>query len=295
MTAMDSPEAAAPSDAPFMVELERFHGPLHLLLHLIREQEYDIFDIPIHHITDQFLVAVKGIGAGQLDSAGEFLEMAATLIRIKAQMLLPRPMEDDGEDPRAELVRRLLEYEQIREITQRMERAEAERARRRPKGYLEDRPRPSPEELPLETRWEEVLAAALGVKMPETIDREHRVTPRTVSMEEKAILILETLSRDSGVEFRALLSSVDEDLHRMHGVMTFLAGLELSRRRRIHLRQTRPFHELWLYRRDDVGHGSMDPADGLADGIDGFAARRLEDGFATQPGASSTPTPEEQP
>ncbi|TVR61556.1 MAG: segregation/condensation protein A [Gemmatimonadales bacterium] len=272
-------------DAPFMVELERFHGPLHLLLHLIREQEFDIFDIPIHHITDQFLVAVKGIGAGELDSAGEFLEMAATLIRIKAQMLLPRPVEEDGEDPRAELVRRLLEYEQIREITQRMERAEAERARRRPKGYLEDRPRPSPEELPLETTWDEVLAAALGVKVPEAVDREHRVTPRTVSMEEKAILILERLNRDSGVEFRSLFSSVQDDVHRMHGVMTFLAGLELSRRRRIHLRQTRPFHELWLYRRDDPGSGAGAVADGFGDGIDDFAARPLD--------RSPSPPPEE--
>ncbi len=275
------------SDAPFMVELERFQGPLHLLLHLIREQEFDIFDIPIHNITDQFLVAVKGIGAGQLDSAGEFLEMAATLIRIKAQMLLPRPVETDGEDPRAELVRRLLEYEQIREITQRMERAEAERARRRPKGYLEDRPRPSPEELPLETTWEEVLAAAMGVKTPEPVDREHRVTPRTVSMEEKAILILDRLSRDSGVEFGSLLTSVQDDVQRMHGVMTFLAGLELSRRRRVHLRQTRPFHELWLYRRDEPGSGAGAVDDEFSDGIDDFAAR-------VRAGALPAPTPEDQ-
>ena len=291
-----NPVAEASSDTPFIVELERFQGPLHLLLHLIREQEYDIFDIPIHSITEQFLMAVKGLGAGQLDSAGEFLEMAATLIRIKAQMLLPRPMEEDGEDPRAELVRRLLEYEQIREITQRMERAEAERARRRPKGYLEDRPRPSPEELPLETLWDEVFSAAMAVKVPEPVDRDHRVTPRTVSMEEKAILILETLSRDSGVEFRALFSSVEGDLQRMHGVMTFLAGLELSRRRRIHLRQTRPFHELWLYRRDDPGPDSMDPSEGLAngltDGIDDFEARSPGD---AQKGMPREPTQEEEP
>ena len=99
-----------------LVELDRFQGPLDLLLHLIRQQDIDIFDIPISAITDQFLAAVEEIGVEDLDQAGEFLEMAATLIRIKAQMLLPRPGDEDEEDPRAELVRRLLEYEQSREI-----------------------------------------------------------------------------------------------------------------------------------------------------------------------------------
>jgi len=233
--------------ADFMVELERFHGPLHLLLHLIRRQDIDIFDIPIHRITAQFLAAVKGIGADRLDSAGEFLEMAATLIRIKAQMVLPRPSDEEDDDPRAELVRRLLEYEQIREITRLMERAEAQRARMRGKGYVEDRPRPAAEEVPLETTWDDVFQAALEVRPPEPVDREHRVVPRTVSMEEKAVLILNTLREKDGVEFARLVAPFGE---RMHGVMTFLAGLELSRRRRIHLRQTVPFHELWLYARE---------------------------------------------
>ena len=100
-----------------LVEVDRFQGPLDLLLHLIRTQDIDVFDIPISRITDQFLQAIQGIDADDLDRAGEFLEMAATLIRIKAQMLLPRPGDDEEEDPRAELVRRLLEYEQIREIS----------------------------------------------------------------------------------------------------------------------------------------------------------------------------------
>ncbi len=243
-----TPEGLEPEPAAdFMVELERFQGPLHLLLHLIRRQDIDIFDIPIHRITAQFLVAVKGIGVERLDSAGEFLEMAATLVRIKAQMVLPRPSDEEDEDPRAELVRRLLEYEQIREITRLMERAEAERARMRGKGYVEDRPRPAAEEVPLETTWDEVFEAALEIRPPDPMDREHRVTPRTVSMEEKAVLILNALRQEKGVEFARLVEPFGE---RMHGVMTFLAGLELSRRRRIHLRQTVPFHELWRYARE---------------------------------------------
>lgn len=236
-----------------VVEIERFQGPLDLLLHLIRTQDIDILDIPIHSITEQFLQAIQGLAADDLDGAGEFLEMAATLIRIKAQMLLPRPSEDDDEDPRAELVRRLLEYEQIREVTDRLRVAEAERGRRFGKGYVPVRPKRAASEEPLETTWEEVFEAALQVRLPEPRDRRHhRVTPRTVSMEEKAVLILDALKDSSRVEFAKLVRGFRD---RMHGVMTFLAGLELTRRRLLLLRQTRPFADLWIYRRDDGPEG----------------------------------------
>ena len=232
----------------FLVEIDRFQGPLDLLLHLIRTQDIDIFDIPIATITDQFLKAIKSLDARDLDGAGEFLEMAATLIRIKAQMLLPRLSEDEDEDPRAELVRRLLEYEQIREITSRLRVAEADRERRFGKGFIPVRPRPNLAEVPLETTWDEVFAAALGVDMPAPRHVEHRVTTRPVSMEEKAVLILDALRQNARVQFSRLLSGFKE---RSHGVMTFLAGLELTRRRMLVLRQTKPFAELWIYRREE--------------------------------------------
>lgn len=248
-------------DSFFVVEIERFQGPLDLLLHLIRTQDIDIFDIPIATITDQFLRAIKSLGADDLDGAGEFLEMAATLIRIKAQMLLPRLGEDDEEDPRAELVRRLLEYEQIREITTRLRVAEAERERRFPKGYIPLRPKPELADVPLETTWDEVFAAALSVEMPVPRHVDHRVTTRPVSMEEKAILILDALRQTARVQFSRLLAGFRE---RSHGVMTFLAGLELTRRRVLVLRQAKPFAELWLYRRDEetgiVGDGGSEPS-----------------------------------
>ena len=243
-----SERIAAGRDDFLLVEIERFQGPLDLLLHLIRTQDIEIFDIPISKITDQFLQAIRGLDATDLDGAGEFLEMAATLIHIKSQMLLPRPSEDEDEDPRAELVRRLLEYEQIREISQRLRSAEADRSRRFGKGYVPPRPKKPVEDVPLETTWEEVFEAALEVEMPIPQDRTHRVTTRTVTMEEKAVLILDALKRTTRVEFAKLLKGFQE---RSHGVMTFLAGLELTRRRLLFLRQTRPFAELWIYRRDD--------------------------------------------
>lgn len=241
-------EGTAQREGFLLVEIDRFQGPMDLLLHLIRTQDIDVFDIPIARITDQFLQAIRGIQAHDLDSAGEFLEMAATLIRIKAQMLLPRSSEEEDDDPRAELVRRLLEYELIREVSQRLSAAEADRARRFGKGFSPPRPRRPMAETPLETTWDEVFEAALRVEMPEPRHLQHRVTPRTISMEDKVVLILDALRDHTGVEFTRLLAGFQE---KMHGVMTLLAGLELTRRRMLFLRQTAPFAELWIYRRED--------------------------------------------
>ena len=103
-----------------VVDIERFQGPLDLLLHLIRTQDVEIFDIPIAKITDQFLHAIKGLQVSDLDGAGEFLEMHVTsLIHIKRRCFCRARRDEDEDDPRAELVRRLLEYEQIRDVSQR--------------------------------------------------------------------------------------------------------------------------------------------------------------------------------
>ncbi len=252
--ALNAPAAPAEQEGLFVVDIDRFQGPLDLLLHLIKQQDIDIFDIPIARITEQFLRAVRGLEALDLEGAGEFLEMAATLVHIKAQMLLPRHDEEEDEDPRAELVRRLLEYEQIREVATRLSTAEADRARRFGKGYVPPRPRPPMEEVPLETTWDDVFEAALAVTVPERHHPSHRISTRTVAMEDKIELILETLARAVRVEFSKLLRPWKE---KMHGVMTLLASLELSRREQITLRQARHFAELWLYRRDNGGDGAV--------------------------------------
>ncbi len=241
-------ERATEREGFFLVEFERFQGPLDLLLHLIRSQDIDIFEIPISTITKQFLHAIGELDPHDLDGAGEFLEMAATLVRIKAQMLLPSSDDEEDGDPRAELVRRLLEYEQIREISVRLRSAEADRGRRFGKGYVPPRPKMPQATVPLETTWDEVYAAGLLVEMPVPREREHRITIRTVSMQAKVVVILDALRQEPRVEFTRLLTGFTG---RMHGVMTFLAGLELTRRGVLLLRQTRPFSELWIYRRNE--------------------------------------------
>lgn len=240
----------------FVIDLDRFQGPLDLLLHLIKQQDIDIFDIPISRITKQFLVVVSDIEARDLENAGEFLEMAATLVRIKAQMLLPRPEGDEDEDPRAELVRRLLEYELIREISTRLQVSEADRARRFSKGYVPPRRRSVIIDTPLETTWEEVFEAALRVELPDPSIIDHPVTLRPVAMEEKVDLILDTLRKIERVRFSSLVKPWRE---RMHGVMTFLASLELGKRREVALQQAAPFQELWLSRGDGREPDALEP------------------------------------
>src|SRR5262245_18712983 len=126
MTLPEAPTTALGAGPGFVVELDAYSGPLDLLLHLLREEQLEIADIPIARIADQFLQAIHELG---LNQAADYLDMASRLVRLKAQMLLPRNVEDDSwEDPRAELVRRLLEYQQIREIAVWMGRAAERRA-----------------------------------------------------------------------------------------------------------------------------------------------------------------------
>ena len=232
-------------DGLLVVETERFHGPLDLLLHLIRTQDIDIFDIPIARITRQFLEAIEVLAGTDVDEAGEFLEMAAALVRIKARMLLPAPEGEEDHDPRAELVRRLLEYEMIREVASRLRAAENDRGRRFEKGYVQPRPRLRSAEVPLTVTREELMAAALRIEVPVQRDVAHRVAARRVAMREKVGLIVDTVRRSRRIEFASLVAPWRD---RMHGVMTLLAGLELGRRRVVSLRQREHFSPLWFYR-----------------------------------------------
>jgi segregation and condensation protein A len=243
-------------DVGFVVELDRFTGPLDLLLHLIREQDINIFDIPISQITSQFLAAIEGVERLGLDRAGEFLEMAALLIRIKAQMVLPQRLGEGEalEDPRAELVRRLLEYEHFREAAARMAVAEAARRRLFKRGYIPPRAAPPPV-LELTLTWEELFNAALVAGERARPRAEHHVRPRAVPVEDKMALISQVLTRIPRIEFQRLIRPFSD---RLHTVVTLLAGLELAKRREVTMRQSRPFTPLWFYRRRDAGTDATD-------------------------------------
>ena len=224
------------TDQPFVVQLDSFSGPLDLLLHLIREQEIDIADIPIASIADQFLAVIGQLG---LNQAADYLEMAARLLRIKIQLLLPRPLDDDEwEDPRAELVRRLLEYEQIREVADWLSVRASARAERFPRGWLPDPPElPAPE---IVIDLDDVVRAVEQVidALPQPII--HRVVPRPLDIEGATKRIRELLAVRARLDFHEI---VGERPHVSLVISVLIALLELARLGEARLVQPKPFEE----------------------------------------------------
>ncbi|MFQ5690205.1 MAG: segregation and condensation protein A [Gemmatimonadota bacterium] len=241
--------------APFVVDLDRFHGPLDLLLHLIRSQDIDIFDIPIAVITGQFQSALAAsLDRLELERAGEFLELAATLVRIKAQLLLPGSVEHGWEeDPRAELVRRLLEYEYFQEVAHVLSAAENDRARHFGKGYVEPRPVAELARERLDVGLEDFLAAARRIPEPGP-EPVHTAPSTVVKVEEKIALVRRIVARRTRLAFRRLFPSWRA---RAHVVAALLACLELARQQVLRIEQTRHFEAIWLFRGE-----RSDPASG---------------------------------
>jgi segregation and condensation protein A len=220
--------------AGFVVELEQFSGPLDLLLHLIREDEVDITDLPIAKIADQFLAVINELG---LNQAADYLEMAARLLRIKAQVLLPRRLGDDEwEDPRSELVRRLLEYQQIRELVTWLQQTAARRAESFGRGY--EPPAPDLPPAPLEIELNDLLAAAERViaLIPEPM--LHRVVPRPLDVEGATARIHALLA--ARAEF-AWTDVVGPGASVVDVLSAFIALLELAKRGTVKLAQPEPF------------------------------------------------------
>lgn len=235
--------AAAPTlgSLGFVVRLDAFSGPLDLLLHLLREEQLDIADIPIARIADQFLAAIHELG---LNQAADYLEMASRLVRLKAQMLLPRNQEGEGwEDPRAELVRRLLEYQQIKEIAHWMSASADRRALRFARGYFPLPPDIPPPPLTLDLL--ELLGAVERVVAGILHPIMHSVVARPLDVEGAAARIQALfLTRDQFIWTEALgrhptISDV---------LSLLLALLELARRGQCSMTQPAVFAPLVIRR-----------------------------------------------
>ena len=225
------------------VFLEAFEGPLDLLLYLIRRHSLDILDIPMAELTRQYMEYVEMMRATQLELAAEYLLMAALMIEIKSRMLLPRPKRDDAaepEDPRAELVRRLLEYERMKKGAAAI--AEAPVAGRDfslVEVYIEQA---LAERLPgvgvpdLSEAWRSILARA-------RMTRHHKISREQLSVRAHMSRILKALAPGAFVEFSELFVPG-------HGVpvlvVSFLALLELSREALIEMSQKSPFDPIYV-------------------------------------------------
>ena len=241
MSAPPFPNPVVGEQAGFIVELEQFSGPLDLLLHLINEDELDITDLPIARIADQFLAVISEL---RLNQAADYLEMAARLLRIKAQLLLPRRLGDDEwEDPRAELVRRLLEYQQIRELVDWLGQAAARRAEQFGRGF-----RPEPAEAPpapLVIELNDLLAAAERViaLIPEPV--LHRVVPRPLDVEGATARIEGLLATR---ERCGWLDIVGDRPTIVDVLSAFIALLELAKRGALRVSQEGPFTPIVIQR-----------------------------------------------
>ena len=232
----------------FDVHLSNFEGPLDLLLHLIRKNEMDIYDIPMAEITRQYLTILDVMQELNLDVAGEFLLMAATLLHIKSRLLLPSsdPEEDaaEEEDPRAELVRRLLEYQKYKEAAATIERypwlgREV---------FARDFPAPELMEGG-ETELEAVglfeLVEAFRALLKEAPEPYvHEVEVERLSVSDRINAVLSLLMTRGSLAFMELFSGRPD---RPEVVVTFLAMLELVKLRAIRLMQNGRFGPIWLY------------------------------------------------
>ena len=225
------------------VFLEAFEGPLDLLLYLIRRQNFNILDIPLAEVTRQYLVYVEQIRRHNLELAADYLLMAALLIDIKSRMLLPIKKADTGEevdDPRAELARRLLEYERIKSGSQQLDRLPLiDRDFFRAQVYVEQAvaPRlPQVNALDLRSAWADVLRRA-------RLTQHHHIAREQLSVREFMTRVLRTLRHRRFAEFGELF---DPGLGAQVAVVTFIALLELAREALIEITQAEPFAPIYV-------------------------------------------------
>ena len=228
--------------------LETFEGPLDLLLYLIRKQNINVLDIPMAELTRQYLGYVEMMRRTQLELAAEYLLMAAVLIEIKSRLLLPKPPAltgDEADDPRAELVRRLLEYERMKAGAKAIDDMPlAERdfalvrvwfdrvaAARLPDVHPDD----------LKTAWAGLVARA-------RVNRHHLVTREQLSVRSQMIRLLKLLEPGRFFEFTTLFDD-RVDVPRL--VITFLAILELAREHLLDIAQAEPYAPIYVQRRGD--------------------------------------------
>lgn len=266
----------------YSIELQNFKGPLDLLLFFIKRDEIDIYDIPISSITQEFLDYVRIMELLDLELAGEFVVMAATLVGIKAQMLLPRDVRTgpdgqvvDDDDPRAELVQKLLEYKRYKEAAESLsEQADEQR-------YVMYRQLFEAEELQASEagNYRNATLFDLLKALKRAIDRApdspepHVVTRFPITVEEKSAEIVHTLNVRGSIRFFELITG----LPRLHIVVTFLALLELAKNSFIRIQQDEGFDDILVVKRTEEAQG---PANDATD----------SDDPATKPHSDSLPT-----
>ncbi|MDQ7988439.1 MAG: ScpA family protein [Candidatus Dactylopiibacterium sp.] len=257
------PLTALPSDLyipPDALEifLDTFEGPLDLLLYLIRRANLDILDIPMAPLTEQYLRYVEAMRASNLDLASDYLLMAATLLDIKSRMLLPRPPRenpaDAEEDPRAELVRRLVEYERIKQGARLLD--GIARVERNFEWVAVQVAEKTVERLP-DVSLNDLQEAWLTLLRRARLNRTHHIRRETLSVREHMSAILRRLREGDELPFEALFDVT-------HGISSlivgFLAVLELVKERLVRISQNAPMETLYVR----LAYASHEPVESVA-------------------------------
>ena len=230
-----------PPDA-LELALENFHGPLDLLLYLIRKHNLDVLDIPMAELTKQYMSYIEAMGH-RLELAAEYLLMAAVLVEIKSHMLLPRPPkvdEEEGVDPRAELMRRLLEYEQMKLAAQQLnELPQAGRDFEVVQVLIE---RTVKERLP-DVSVEDLRQAWLGLLTRAKLNKHHTVRREQLSVREQMTHVLRNLQSGTFIPFEQLFD-VDGGTPKL--VVTFIAILELAKEYLIEIQQSETLGKIYV-------------------------------------------------
>jgi len=249
---LNESEEMEQAELPLQIKLEVFEGPLDLLLHLIKKNEIDIYDIPITIITRQYLEYLEVMKSLNLDIAGEFLLMAATLLHIKSKMLLP-PSEDElgdenaepEEDPRAELVRRLLEYQRYKDAALEMNRSDLLDREVFTRAFFQEEFLKEAEEGVVSEATLFDLLEALK-KVLETVPPEEfqEISLEHLSLKDKINEIMEALWEKETLAFQELFTPATP---RREVIVTFLALLELLRLRMIKIFQAEHFGTIRIF------------------------------------------------
>ena len=238
----------------FTIKLSKFEGPFDLLLFFIERDELDIYDIPIAKITNDFLAYIRELEAMNIDLASEFIVVAATLMRIKAKLLLPRkPVDEQGNeiDPREELVIRLLEYKRYKSVLDEMRTLEEDRSTRERRGNVTKELKEIAVKALVDNELEDLTLFRL-LRVFERVMRQfdeeqkrpiHQIYTYQYTVETQRDFILSRIEKGKKSDFRQVFSDLE---NRLHAIITFLALLEMLNRQELYIIQGEGLNNFWL-------------------------------------------------
>ena len=245
--------------ATYTIRLPQFEGPFDLLLFFIERDELDIHDIPIAKITDEFLAYIRQMEALNIDLASEFILVAATLMRIKAKMLIPRkPLDEEGNeiDPREELVARLLEYKRYKSVIDDFRKLEEDRSFRNPRHNISGEIQKIATKALVDVELESLTLFKLMKTFQRVLARMedksqkivHRVYRYSFTVQGQQIYLLSRVKKGKKTDFESIFSICKD---RMHAIITFLALLELLNLQKMQCIQGIGVNNFWLVVHDE--------------------------------------------